>query len=272
MTIAVDPVIGRIGPLEFGWYGVIMALGIVVGLWVASRQLKMRGIEPGHILGIAIFALPCGIVGARLVHVLENLGYFTHHPGEIFGLRMVGLAIYGVIAGALLGTLAYSRWQRLPALKVLDSAALAFPVAQIIGKCANILNGDAWGYPTDLPWGITYTDPRSFIPDELLGVATHPTPMYEQLWLVMMIVVLAVNMRRLMKVDGLAILAYLWLYSLGRFVITFWRVNDTLLWGLKEAQLIALIVLVAVPPVAYWLIRRARRARGQDVTARAGSS
>jgi prolipoprotein diacylglyceryltransferase len=142
---------------------------------------------------------------------------------------------------------------------VIDSTAIAFPAAQIIGKCANIINGDTWGYATGLPWGITYTNPDSFIPEDLLGVATHPTPIYEQLWLLMVVGILVFAMRRLMKVDGLAILAYFWLYSVGRFFITFFRANDPMLWGLKQAQLIALAVIVLAPPIAYWLIRRARQ-------------
>jgi phosphatidylglycerol:prolipoprotein diacylglycerol transferase len=258
MTVDLDPVIGRLGPFAFGWYGVIMAVGILLGLWIVAGQLKLRGLSPYHAVGIGVCALPLGILGARLVHVLENLDYFLQNPGEIVGVGMVGLAIYGVIAGSLLGAVGYSVWRKLPLLKVLDCGALAFPVAQLIGKSANIINGDTWGRPTDLPWGITYTNPRSYIPEDLLGVATHPTPIYEQLWLLIVIVVLALNMRRLMRVDGLAILSFTWLYSLGRFVISFYRVNDPVLWGLKEAQIIALAVLIVVPALAYWLIRLRR--------------
>ncbi len=262
MTIDVDPVIGRLGPFVFGWYGVIMAVGILLGLWIVARQLKLRGLSQYHAVGIAVCALPLGILGARLVHVLENLDYFVQNPGKILGMGMVGLAIYGVIAGSLLGAVAYSVWRKLPLLKVLDCGALAFPVAQIIGKSANIINGDTWGRPTELPWGITYTNPLSYIPEELLGVATHPTPIYEQLWLAVVIVVLALSVRRLMRVDGLAMLCFIWLYSAGRFVISFYRVNDPILWGLKEAQVIALVVLIVVPVLAYWLIRRARGGQG----------
>jgi phosphatidylglycerol:prolipoprotein diacylglycerol transferase len=132
-------------------------------------------------------------------------------------------------------------------------------VAQLVGKCANIINGDTWGTPADLPWAITYTNPQSFMPDSLLGMATHPTPIYEQIWLVVIVVLLAVSMRRLRRVDGLAILSYFWLYSLGRFVSSFYRSNAAILWGLKEAQVIALAVLAIVPPLACWLARRAKR-------------
>jgi phosphatidylglycerol:prolipoprotein diacylglycerol transferase len=272
MTIDLDPIIGTLGPFKIGWYGVIMAIGIVLGLWIVSRQMKLRGIDPYHVLGVAVCALPLGIIGARLVHVLENLGYFIDHPGEILSLGMVGLAIYGVIAGSLLGAVLYSWARKLPVLRVLDCGAIAFPVAQLIGKCANIINGDTWGTPTDLPWGITYVNPYSYIPDSLLGVATHPTPVYEQIWLVVVIVVMVLNMRRLMKVDGLAILSYFWLYSLGRFVISFYRANTPILWGLKEAQVIAAAVLIVVPPLAYWLVRRATRRRAQAPTEESAAS
>jgi phosphatidylglycerol:prolipoprotein diacylglycerol transferase len=259
MTIDVDPVIGKLGPLEFRWYGVIMAVGVAVGLWVMSGQLKRRGISPEHVLGIAIFGVPCGVIGARLVHIFDHLGYYIDNPGEIFGLKLVGLAIYGVVGGGLLGVLIYCRWKKLSILKVIDSTALAFPVGQIIGKCANIINGDTWGDPTSSAWNLTYTNPDSFIPQALLGVPTHPTPMYEQLWLIVVVGLLIWAMPRLIKVAGLSILAYAWLYSLGRFFISFFRANDPMLWGLVEAQIIALAVLVLAPPLAYWLIRRGRR-------------
>ena len=259
MTIDIGPVIGKLGPLEFRWYGIIMAVAVAFGVWIMSRELKRRGISPEHALGIAVFGVPCGIIGARLVHVLDHLGYYLNNPGKIFGFRLVGLAIYGVVGGGLIGLLLYCRWKKLRILRVIDSTALAFPAAQIIGKCANIINGDTWGHATSLPWGITYTNPESFIPTDLLGVATHPTPIYEQLWLLVVVGVLVFSMRRLMKVDGLSILAYFWLYSLGRFFISFYRENDPMLWGLVEAQVIALAVIVLAPPLAYWLIRRARK-------------
>ncbi len=259
MTINIDPVIGKLGPLDFRWYGVIMAVAVAVALWVISRQLVRRGIASNHVLGIAIFGVPCGIIGARLVHVLDHLGYYWENPGKIIGGQLVGLAVYGVIAGGLLGIWIYCKWQKLSVLKVIDSTALAFPIGQIIGKCANIINGDTWGPPTDSAWSFTYTNPDSFIPDNLLGVPTHPTPMYEQLWLIVVAGLLIWLMPRLTKVNGLSILTYFWLYSIGRFVISFWRVNDVLLWGLKEAQVIALVVIVLAPVVAYWMVRRARK-------------
>ncbi len=258
MTIDIDPVIGRLGPLEYRWYGLIMVVALLVGIFIFRHQLRRRGISPGHAWGIAVIAVPCGVIGARLFHVFENFDYFWRHPDEIFGLKLAGLAIYGVLTGGLLGLLVYCRWRKLPVLRVLDCTALAFPVAQIIGKVANIINGDTWGGPTSLPWAFTYVNPASFIPDDLLGVPTHPTPVYEQLWLLVVVGILWWALPRL-KVDGSAILLYLSLYSLGRFFISFLRVNKIIALGLKEAQIIALAVLVLSVPAFLYLRHRARR-------------
>jgi phosphatidylglycerol:prolipoprotein diacylglycerol transferase len=260
VAIDIDPVIGRIGPLEFRWYGVLMMLGVIVGVLIFSDQLRRRGISTDHAWRIAVVAVPCGVLGARAVHVLENLAYYRHNPGEILGWQLVGLAIYGVVGGGLIGLIAYCRWKKLPLLRVLDCTALAFPVGQIIGKFANIINGDTWGNPTSLPWGFTYLNPNSFIPDDLLGVPTHPNPVYEQLWLVVVLVVLLLVVRRV-RIDGLAILLYLGLYSLGRFFLSYFRVNKIIFFGLREAQIIALAIIVSAIPAAWYLVRRSRAQR-----------
>jgi len=258
MTINIDPIFAKIGPFALRWYGFIMAAAVLVGAWIFSRQLGKRGIRADHAVGIAIIGVPLGIIGARLFHVLDNIGYYWHHAGEIFSGPFVGLAIYGVLAGGMLGLFIYCRWKKLPVLKVLDSTALAFPVAQIIGKFANIINGDTWGYQTKLPWGFTYTNPHAFLPANLHGVPTHPTPVYEQLWLLVVLGVLLYLVPRL-KTPGMAIVAYLGLYSLGRFFLSYFRVNNVIALGLREAQIVALVVLVLVLPAAYLLRRHANR-------------
>ena len=258
MTININPIIGKLGPFSLHWYGVIMALALLVGLLIFSRQLAKRGISPDHTWGIAIIAVPCAVIGARLFYLLDNFKFYWHHPGQIWGWQLIGLAIYGVITGGVFGLVVYCRWKKLPELRVLDATALAFPVGQIIGRCANIINGDTWGPPTKLPWGFTYTNPNALLPANLLGVPTHPTPVYEQLWLLVMLGILLYVIPRL-KTNGLAFLAYIWLYSLGRFFISFYRVNNIIFLGLREAQLIALAGIILAPVGAYFVRRSARQ-------------
>jgi len=262
ITIDIDPVPFHIGPVPIHWYGIIMAIGLLVGTYVFSRQLPKRGIASDHVFGMLVWAVPLAIVGARLFHVLDDFGFYWHHPGQIWTGQLVGLAIYGVLSGGVLGIFIYCRRKKLPFLRVLDALALAIPVGQIIGKCANIINGDTWGYATKLPWGFVYKNPHAFLPASLLGVPTQPDPVYEQLWLCVVIGVLLWAMPRL-KTDGTAFLLYLGLYSFGRFFISFERVNNVLLLGLREAQIVALIVLVAVAPI-WWLLARRQRLHEQS--------
>ena len=255
--IDIDPIIVQFAGFAFHWYGVIMAVSVAVGSVVFARQLGRRGIDPSHVYGMLLLAVPLGILGARLFHVLDHFSFYWHHPGDIIGKQLVGLAIYGVITGGVLAVVIYCRWKNLPLWRVLDCLALAIPVGQLIGRCANIINGDTWGKATSLPWGIVYTNPRALLPADLLGVPTQPTPIYEQLWLLVVIGVVWWAMPRL-KTDGTAFLLYLGLYSFGRFFLSYLRVNNILFLGLREAQLLALVVFVAVFPVAWWLRRRAR--------------
>lgn len=261
ITIDIDPVFAHLGPLALHWYGVIMAVAVLVGAFVFARRLRRRGIPGDHVVGMLILAVPFGIVGARLFHIVDDFSFYWHHPGQLWTLQLIGLAIYGVLTGGVLAVVVYCRWKKLPVWRVLDCLALAVPVGQIVGKCANIINGDTWGYPTKLPWGIVYTNPNALLPANLLGVPTQPTPIYEQLWLLVMIAAVLWATPRL-KTEGLAFLLYLGLYSCGRFFISFERVNNVLFLGLREAQLLALVVFVAVFPVAWWLRRRARTAIG----------
>ncbi len=127
MTISIDPIIGKLGPLTFRWYGVIMAVAVIVGLWILAGQLKRRHISPDHAWGIAVFAVPLGVIGARLFHVFDNFSFYWHHPGQIFGGQLIGLAIYGVIAGGIFGLVIYCRWKKLPVLRVLDSHGSGLP-------------------------------------------------------------------------------------------------------------------------------------------------
>jgi phosphatidylglycerol---prolipoprotein diacylglyceryl transferase len=258
ITINIDPVILHVGAFSLRWYSLTMVAGTLVGAYVFAGQLCRKKVEPGHVVGMLVVTVPAAIVGARLFSVLDNYGYYSRHLVAIVKPPYVGLAIYGVLTGGLLALATYCRVKKLPVLRVLDCLALAIPVGQIIGRFANIINGDTWGSPTRLPWGFVYTNPHALLPADLLGVPTHPTPVYEQLWLVVMVPVLWYAVPRL-KTDGTAILLYLGLYSFGRFFISFYRVNNVIVLGMREAQIVALVVLVAVGPAAWLLRRRSQR-------------
>ncbi len=254
--ITIDPIIVQFAGFAVHWYGVIMAVAAIAGTFVFAWQLERRGIDRDHAWGMLVLAVPLAIVGARLFHVLDNFSFYWHHPGDIVTKQLIGLAIYGVVTGGVLAVIIYCRWKKLPTWRVLDGLALAIPVGQLIGRCANIINGDTWGSATGLPWGLVYTNPHAFLPASLLGVPTQPTPVYEQLWLIV-VILLVWRVQPRLKTDGTAFLLYLGLYAFGRFFLSYLRVNNILFLALREAQLIALVVFIAVFPAAWWLRRRA---------------
>ena len=261
ITIDLDPMLGHLGPFPVRWYGLFMGLATLAGTAIVARRFARRGIDPWRVFPMLLVAVPLAIVGARLFSVVDNVGFYRSDPGAIVRLPLGGLAIYGVIAGGVGGIVVYCLWRRLPTLEVLDCLALAIPVGQLIGRCANIVNGDTWGYVTKLPWAFVYTNPHALLPATLLGVPTQPTPVYEQLWLIVVIVCVWRFEPRL-KTPGMAFVLYLALYSAGRFFLSFLRVNNILFLGLREAQLVALIVLVLVVPAALWLRRRDQQRPG----------
>ena len=266
ITINIDPIVGHLGPFALRWYPLIMVLGVIVGAFIFAGQLRRKGIEPGHVTAMLAVVVPSAIVGARLFSVLDNWGYYRTTCSTSSNRPTSAWRSTACSPGPD-GPRHLLPRKKLPVLRVLDCLALAIPVGQIIGRFANIINGDTWGSPTHLPWGFVYKNPQALLPANLLGVPTNPTPVYEQIWLVIMVAILWYAVPRL-KTDGMAIVLYLGLYSFGRFFISFYRVNNIIVLGLREAQIVALVVLVLVGPAA-WLLHRQAQQRG--AAARPGS-
>jgi phosphatidylglycerol:prolipoprotein diacylglycerol transferase len=145
ITINIDPILFHIGSFSLRWYSLIMVAATIVGAFIFAGQLRRKGVEPGHVVGMLVVVVPSAIVGARLFSVLDNYGYYSRHLLDVVKPPYVGLAIYGVLTGGILALVIYCRVKKLPVLRVLDCLALAIPVGQIIGRCANIINGDTWG-------------------------------------------------------------------------------------------------------------------------------
>lgn len=250
VNIDIDPVIFSVGPLALRWYSLLVMAAVVVGVLLAQREARRRGLNTDSVLTLVLWVIPGGIVGSRLVHVIDQLDYYVGNPRAIIGGE--GQAIYGAVLGGVLAAWIGSKVHRLPIFpRLLDAAAPGLPLAHSIGRLANIINGDATGASTSVPWAFVYTNPNTYAP---IGVPTHPSPVYEILWNLVVFAVLYRFKGRL-KPDGYLFMLYLALYSAGRFFINFSRVNDPFLLGLHQAQLLALLVLVVTMPL---LLARAR--------------
>ena len=257
IIINIDPVLLRLGSFELRWYSLAIVLAIAAAVVVAARVARTKGIASGEIYSVALWAVLAGIVGSRLVHVLDHLEHYVANPAQILQFQQGGLAIWGGLAGGGLAAVAYARIKRIPLGRLVDALAPGLLVAHIIGRIGCIVNGDAYGAVAELPWAFIYAHPGASIPLTHFGVPTHPYPAYEMIWNGLVLLIVWQLNRRFQK-DGLVFLSYLGLYSLGRFVLTFVRQENITLWGLQQAQVIALLTLVVTVAAMVYLSRKER--------------
>jgi phosphatidylglycerol:prolipoprotein diacylglycerol transferase len=215
----------------------------ISGIFIWVYRGKKRGIEAGDIYSLAAWSIFTGLVGARLFHVFDHFDYYTANPSQILQIQQGGLAIWGAMASGGIAAIIYARVKRIPLGPLVDAAAPALLVALMIGRIGCIINGDAYGGATDLPWGFIYNHPGAAIPESLAGLPTHPYPVYEMLW--NGLVLLSVwRLQHRFKIEGTLFLTTISLYSLGRFFLTFVRQENITLWDLQQAQVLALVILI----------------------------
>lgn len=250
ITISINPVAFTIGSIEVRWYGIMIALSILaLVLWTVREVRQGARISYDTVFTAAMVGIPSGAVFSRLLHIFDNWSYYSQHPGQIIGGG--GLTAYGAVLGAALGIWIYSRISRFKFGYFADVVAPGIILAQAIGRVGCTLNGCCYGVATSLPWGIAYVHPESFAP---LGVVVQPTTVYEIFWNLTVFGVL-LKLRGRLKPEGSLFLVYLSLYSVWRLGSDFLREGTSFLFGLHQAQVIAIIVLgIAVP----LLILRAR--------------
>ncbi len=254
IEIGLDPVIIQIGHFGLRWYGLGILAGIAAGIALTLREARRKGIAEDAVWGVATWGVVGGIIGARLFHVIDNLGEYLANPASILAFQEGGLSIYGALIGGLVAALIEARRRRWSFLPLLDAAAPGLILGQAIGRIGCIIQGDSLGPATDLPWGFVYTNPGAMAP--VLGVAFVPAQAYEMAW-DLAIFALLWAFRRHIRREGLLFVGYLFLYSINKLVVSFWRENAILALGLREAQIVAL-GLLAFSAIACLALLRTR--------------
>ena len=239
IEIPISPIAFTIGPVSVAWYGIMVALAVLtLVLWALWSVKKGARISYDKVISAAIVGIPSGVIFSRLLHVIDFWDYFIEHPGEIVGGS--GLTIYGAVLGAALGVWIYSRFSKISFGYFADMLAPGIILAQAIGRVGCTLNGCCYGIETNFFCAVIYTHPESLGP---IGVPVHPTQIYEIIYnLIVFGVLLA--LRKRFRPDGSLFLIYLTLYSAWRLGIDFIRDGTDFLFGLHEAQVIAIIVLI----------------------------
>jgi prolipoprotein diacylglyceryl transferase len=217
----------HIGPLQIRAYGLSIALGVWAAVAVCARRYRARGGDPGLITAIAVWAVPAGIIGARIYHVITDYElYFTRgaHPLNALKIWDGGLGIWGgVVAGVLVGAWVGHRRGASVAL-LFDCAAPALPLAQAIGRWGNWWNQELFGKPSTLPWAVKIS--AGHRPAQYARYATfHPTFLYESLWDLCVVGIVLLVERRFRLRRGSLLAVYAAAYTFGRFFTEYERID-----------------------------------------------
>lgn len=235
-----DPVAFEIFGLSIRWYGIFIATAVFLGTVIALKQAKITGIKENDLLDLLLYAIPISIIGARLYYVIFSWDLYRDNPIEALNFRSGGLAIHGVLIGAVLTTIIFTRRRKISFWKLVDTAAPSLILGQAIGRWGNYVNQEAHGYATDLPWGIMVD-----------GVKVHPTFLYESIWNFGVFIFLMWYSRKKDHVDGAVFLWYLILYSFVRIFIEQLRTDSLMFGPIRVAQLISVIIIAVASYILF---------------------
>ena len=260
----------HLGPLPLRAYALAILLGIVAAVWIAQRRMAERGGPPSRVLDIAMWAVPFGIVGGRIYHVVSSpQAYFGEggDPLRAFAIWEGGLGIWGAIAFGAVGAAIGCRRNNIRFASFADVVAPALLVAQAIGRLGNWFNQELFGGPTDLPWGLQI-DAAHLPPGFAEGTLFHPTFLYELVWNLVGAAVLVWLDRRFRLGNGQVFWLYVLIYTAGRGWIEMVRIDPaSIILGVRLNVWTSLLV-GALALVAFLLAARRHPGREASVLVR----
>ena len=264
------PLVFQLGPIALRWYGLLIAIAVLLGLSLATRLGRARGIEPSLIADLLPLMVLGAVLGARLYYVLLEWRQYGSNWLDALAIWRGGIAIHGALLGGSLAAVLFCRWRRQPFWPLLDVLVPAVALGQAIGRWGNFFNSEAFGLPTDLPWKLFI--PLAFRPSEFLDQAYfHPTFLYESIWnlgvcILLLLLFRAASRGRIELLPGTLSCVYLLAYSSGRVWIEGLRTDPLCLLatppfcegGLRMAQLVSLLLIGLGGAGLWWLYGRHR--------------
>ena len=246
LSFYVSPVAFSIGNFNIYWYGIILSSAFVLAFLYAILNAKRFKVDSDKFIDCVIVGLISGIIGARLFYVLFFPGdTYIKNPMSAFYLHEGGLAIYGGIIFGLLGGGLMARYRNINVLACLDLASISFLIGQAIGRWGNFVNQEAFGGPTDLPWGMMSENTKYIIAGPV-----HPCFLYESIWCIIGFFLLNWFSKKYRKYDGEMFLMYILWYGLGRFFIEQLRVDNLLIpfinFPISQFIALACVIVAAI--------------------------
>lgn len=244
---ALDRVFFQLGPFTIYWYGLIIATGLFLGLYIATKEAARLGLKKDLMTDLVIFAAPIAIVFARIYYVIFEWDAYRGGPWwKVFAVWEGGIAIHGALIGAVLTAIVYARVRGVSFWKIADIAAPSLILGQAIGRWGNFMNQEAHGGPISQA---TYENFHQYLPNFIMdqmcidGVMYHPTFLYESVWNIIVFILLLM-LKRYNPVRGEVFLTYVITYSIGRFFIEGMRTDSLYLGPLKQAQFLSVLLII----------------------------
>ncbi|WP_062532174.1 prolipoprotein diacylglyceryl transferase [Jeotgalibaca dankookensis] len=253
----IDPVAISIGPIKIYWYGIIIALAMLIGISLATKEAQKLGLEEDTMVDMALWAIPIGFIGARLYYVLFKWDYYIQNPSEIIAIWNGGIAIYGGLIAGGLAVYWFARRKKMTLTLLLDILAPSVLLAQSIGRWGNFINQEAHGGAVSRQFLETLYLPEFIIEQmNINGTYYHPTFLYESLWSLLGFILLIIlrNQKGLLRRGEVALSYVIW-YSFGRFFIEGMR-TDSLWIGdiMRASQVLSLVLFISA--IVLWIYRR----------------
>ncbi|CAC6170583.1 TPA: prolipoprotein diacylglyceryl transferase [Staphylococcus aureus] len=252
----IDPVAFNLGPLSVRWYGIIIAVGILLGYFVAQRALVKAGLHKDTLVDIIFYSALFGFIAARIYFVIFQWPYYAENPSEIIKIWHGGIAIHGGLIGGFIAGVIVCKVKNLNPFQIGDIIAPSIILAQGIGRWGNFMNHEAHGGPVSRAFLEQLHLPNFIIENMYInGQYYHPTFLYESIWDVAGFIIL-VNIRKHLKL-GETFFLYLTWYSFGRFFIEGLRTDSLMLTSnIRVAQLVSiLLILISISLIVYRRIK-----------------
>ncbi|HDD8019617.1 prolipoprotein diacylglyceryl transferase [Staphylococcus aureus] len=252
----IDPVAFNLGPLSVRWYGIIIAVGILLGYFVAQRALVKAGLHKDTLVDIIFYSALFGFIAARIYFVIFQWPYYAENPSEIIKIWHGGIAIHGGLIGGFIAGVIVCKVKNLNPFQIGDIVAPSIILAQGIGRWGNFMNHEAHGGPVSRAFLEQLHLPNFIIENMYInGQYYHPTFLYESIWDVAGFIIL-VNIRKYLKL-GETFFLYLTWYSIGRFFIEGLRTDSLMLTSnIRVAQLVSiLLILISISLIVYRRIK-----------------
>lgn len=250
----IDPVLLRIGPMEIRYYGLMYAIGFLAGYFILRHLSSKRKIDlsDDDLMDFLIYMMIGLIVGARILYIIfYSPAYYVAHPSDALMIWKGGLSFHGGLIGVIAAGMIFCRRKRIRFMQMADIAVVPFAFGLILGRIGNYMNGELYGRPTELWWGVGFSGEDVF---------RHPSQVYEAFKnFVIFITLWSIDYEKVP--EGFYLGCFMVMYSAMRFLIEFVREPEIMMWGLTMGQILSIPLFLAGISVLAYAYRRWHKRR-----------